>query len=326
MNLRVFFLLILSLAGGCSHGPDQGRGDGQFYSYVDPQGNLVTVKRSPEEGGDAERSETNANAPSDDGARSPDGESGGDDEERYQTTEEVDKELEERQRDRFISYVGPDGEVITRPLDLVAEREAEQKQPESFERLDPSTQYLETVSRVPVDCCDRFLDLAVDLEPGAEKRLRFDRPVGWIRLDQAHPAITVKPSAAARRLVLRSFVHDGQYLSPRMLVLDSSGQPVLKVDNLFTRRYPETWRRYGYFEGELRLKSDHAFVVFYLPYGRYTDDEVVKLPGAGGVVEDGTRPALTGELVVRGYRAAPVEGTNSGAGGQTSCPDGVECR
>lgn len=299
MMLRFSLLIPLMLLTACGTRPDAGAGKGKMYSYVDAQGNLVTVERPAGKAGRGKSpagKQSSADMPGEVEAAASEA-----DEESYQTAEEVEKKVEAYHRDRFVSYVGPDGEVINRPLDLVAEREARAAQPAPYEEVDTSEQYIETISRVPADCCRHALEQAVSLAPGNEKELRFGPGEGVsIRLDQPRPAVLLKLDPALGSLVLKSFVHSEAYLSPRLLMLDASGLPVLKVDNLFTRRYAENWHRFGYFEGELPLEAGHAWAVLYLPYGIREEDRIFTDDSLEGVVEDGARPALEGELVVGG--------------------------
>lgn len=326
MTHRLLLLCLVLLVTGCSQNPARD-GDGKLYSYVDAQGNLVTVQKpageaEPKEEPEGQQMQPEAGAQESRDQKMPGGSAGAGvpADEPWQTPEEVEKKLEEQERDRFVSYVGPEGEVINRPLDLVAEREALERRPAPFEEVDGTGEYIETVSRIPADCCAHTLEQASKLEAGAEQQLGFaPGETTWIRLDQPRPARVLALTAKTGRLELRSFIHDDAYLSPRLLLLDEKGIPVLKVDNIFTRRYPENWHRFGYFQGELPLSAGHAYVVVFLPYGRWDDGRVLDDGSLDGVSEGGARAALRGELVVRaraGKRETP--------GGEPSAADAAQ--
>lgn len=58
------------------------------------------------------------------------------------------------------------------------------------------------------------------------------------------------------------------------------------VDQPFSRRYPETWYRYGYLQGTLEKDQGQHYLVVFLPY----------LQGRDGT--DGLKLVTEGELVL----------------------------
>lgn len=328
--LRLIPLAALLLLAACQSTP-RGENEDRFYSYVDAQGNLVTVEREADE-----QAETDDSEPEDGGSQqesdrtiqeratedSPD--AGNRDfmevrPENYQTPGEAEErmreEVNEDETDRFVSYRGPEGEIITRPLNMKAEREAAEQREKArgpeFERLPEGKRYKESTSRVPADCCRHLISDVPEIEEGSNFSLRFssDRSV---HLDAKRPARVLRLGSGVGALEIQSYIRDRGYLAPRLLMLDEEGMPVLKVNSLFTRHYSETWARYGYMDGWVERGSrDFAYVLFYLPYARVSDQGLELDPD----VADGTgeyRRALTGELAVTGQ----IQRTRAGEDGE----------
>ena len=94
-------------------------GQGEFYVYTDAQGNLVTIEKPV--------SEQAAEVAKEDSVETVDT-SGADllsaPLEDYRPSEEIDQELAAKERDRFITYVDESGQLVSRPVDMVAEKEA----------------------------------------------------------------------------------------------------------------------------------------------------------------------------------------------------------
>jgi hypothetical protein len=292
MRNQITVLFLTLVLAACQSGRD----DDRFYSYVDAQGNLVTIENDPS-ASDSPPGEGEPPA-----GKRLDGES-------YQTTDQVEAKLEELERDRFVTWLGPDGEVVRRPLDPVAEREAAENRPEEFTAAPQPAGYIETMTRVPADCCAYLIDSAGALALGEAERIAFtaDR-IQWLALDESRPAVTLELDGEIGALQLQSFIRDGRWVMPGIMFLDEDGVPVLVVDKAFTRHYPETWFRYGYMESRLRRETDFAYMVLFLPYAGRDEDRILlhQTEPRGG---DDFELALDGELLVTGrprnFMAAP---------------------
>ena len=319
---RLSSLVAVLLLAACQSTP-RGDNEDRFYSYVDAQGNLVTVEREAGEQAQRDNNER-GDAPEDGGSQQEsnktiqeratgDGSGAGNKDfmdvrpENYQSTGEarqrMREEVNENEKDRFVSYRGPEGEMITRPLNMKAEREAaERREKENrpeFERLPEGERYKEGTSRVPADCCRHLTEGAPVLKADTNFRLDFDT-ARVVRLDAERPARALRLGPGVGPLEVQSYIRDQGYLAPRLLMLDKEGMPVLQVNSLFTRYYAETWARYGYMDGWVERGSrDFAYVVFYLPYARVGDDGMEldpEAPEGGG----DHRRSLKGELGVTG--------------------------
>src|SRR5690606_6545065 len=153
---------------------------------------------------------------------------------------------------------------------------------------------------IPADCCSGLLAHAEKLKPGQEKSLAFaNGEYGWVKLEANHPAHIYSLDDKARRLAIKSFKKKGSYLHPYLLFLDKRGTPILAVNNLFQRRYPETWYRYGYVEGSLLAPADASYVVVYLSYETGSRETgMVPLADPALVPEPDATPAAHGELTL----------------------------
>lgn len=330
--LRLTSLAALLLLTACQSSP-RGENEDRFYSYVDAQGNLVTVEADSEgetgkNGGksrDGQQTEElqQAEQTIQERATGDSPEAGNKDfmevsSENYQTPGEAEErmreEVEEDETDRFVSYRGPEGEVITRPLNMKAEREAaEQRKNErapEFERLPEGERYKEGTSRVPADCCRHLISGVLELEEGSNFNLRF-RSDRVVHLGVKRPARVLRLGPGVGAVEVQSYIRDQGYLAPRLLMLNEEGMPVLKVNSLFTRNYPETWARYGYMDGWVERSREFAYVVFYLPYARVGEGGLELDSGASEAGGDHRR-AVTGELAVTGR----VQRTRAGQDGE----------
>ncbi len=187
--LVVTFCLFLS---ACQSTP----GQGEFYVYTDAQGNLVTIEKPVSEQAAEEAKEDSVETVDTSGAdllSAP--------LEDYRPSEEIDQELAAKERDRFITYVDESGQLVSRPVDMVAEKEAKK-------RVEPD-----------------YAEL-----PGGDGLLLIDQP--------------------------------------------------------FSRKYPETWYRYGYLQGTLPHESGQRHLVVFLPYFQEQSST------------DGLQAVLKGELLL----------------------------
>ena len=220
---RLAYLVALFLLVACQSTP-RGDSEKRFYSYVDAQGNLVTVERDGDEQVQRDGSERR-DAPQDGSSqqeqdetiqeRATEDSSGAGNKdfmdvrpENYQSTGEarqrMREEINENEKDRFVTYRGPEGEMITRPLNMKAEREAaERREKENrpeFERLPEGERYKEGTSRVPADCCRHLTEGARVLKADTNFRLDFDT-ARVVRLDVERPARALRlgPGVGAHR-------------------------------------------------------------------------------------------------------------------------------
>ncbi|MDX5327563.1 MAG: hypothetical protein LPK06_02070, partial [Marinobacter sp.] len=144
--IRFVLIGLLALIASCASDRPS---SGGFYSYVDAQGNLITVPREAAAPPEAERrpAEAAGEAQSLDPAEL-------EQQSEYATDEEVQARLEKRERDRFVSYVDASGYRVTEPVDVVAAREAEAAAPKGYEVLKPGgAGFIERVEGVPERCC-----------------------------------------------------------------------------------------------------------------------------------------------------------------------------
>lgn len=329
MNLfRIQCTLLVAgciLFSGCTSNEAvrQGTDDG-FYSYVDAQGNLVTIAAPVSEAplADEAASKDVATAsgalpPSTeraDGAGTVDaaaGESAGS-VGTYEDSEAVEQRLAEQDNQRFISYPGFDGQLVTEELskeEMVAARQEVDRGFVELQRQQQASGYLETAMAVPANCCLALLAEASDLVVDRTYALDFRQQVDLISVFPAH-VMTLFDGPA--ELTLRSFIRQGYYAHPAALFLDESGVPVLHVDNIFQRKFTETWYRFAYLEGTVDVPEAARYVVFYLGY---LDEEgaVMAVPMAPqpAAVDAGSALAREGEVVVRGRRVVKGGATTS---------------
>ncbi|MCG8393411.1 MAG: MalM family protein [Pseudomonadales bacterium] len=274
---KTALLLIALVIAGCQGRPDSGG----FYVYTDAQGNLVTLDRPPQ------AEQESRSRPESTGSQNSAAEAVESDDtvEQYRPSDEVDAELEARERDRFITYVDETGQLVSRPVDMVEAKEATASREPGYSQA-PSAGYLETYRALRADCCRHLLEQAEELESGSERVVSFGSDSQVMVGDTPYRAVALAPASGADTITLRAFIRKQGYLAVELLWLDEKGEPVLLVDQPFSRRYPETWYRYGYLEGTLQREAGQRYLVVFLPY---TENQ----PGT-----DGLTRMTSGELVL----------------------------
>jgi len=268
MHKFAFSMLVFLSLAACQSTP----GQGEFYVYTDAQGNLVTIEK-PEEQKPAE----------------PPGEaerfSLGEPIEDYRPSEEIDQELEEKERDRFITYVDESGQLVSRPVDMVAEKEAQSSVEPDYAEVSGG-EFLETYRTIRQDCCQHLLEEAAELDAGAEMLITFDQDSPVMLGDEPLKAKALKLAEDVSTLDLKAFIRKQDYVAAQLLWLDEEGRPLLLIDQPFSRKYPETWYRYGYLQGTLPRESGQRHLVVFLPY-------LQEQPST-----DGLQAVLKGELLL----------------------------
>ena len=299
--IGLFCLLILS---ACAQRGGSGADDGRFYSYVDAQGQLVTVERPLA----AEDAQQEANPPVAEpadavlpaAAWAVDAEGQG-----YRAAEEVEAELAERERQRFVTYVDEDGQIQRQEYDREQAREAMANRPRGWQSLDGPVagNFVESVRAVPANCCLAVATSALELEAGREFRVSFaGQQSGTVALDeQQFPATAFALPPGASVLTVRTYARpDKPYLHPQALFLGQDRVPVLLVDNLFQRWFEPTWYHYGYLEGQVEVPEGGAWLVLFLSYA---PGGQLQAPAPGTVLEytrlDDAPLGKTGDMTVR---------------------------
>lgn len=268
VHKSAFLILICLFLAACQGRP----GQGELYVYTDAQGNLVALEQPAEKKPD----ET---------VRKSDRSSPGEPLEDYRPSDEIDQELEEKERDRFISYVDESGQLVSRPVDMVAERDAQHNAEPDFAAV-PGNGFLETYRTIRQDCCRHLLEEAVELAAGEEMLITFDRDSPVMLGDAPLKAMALKLAEEVSILDLKAFIRKQDYVAAQLVWLDEAGTPVLLIDQPFSRKYPETWYRYGYLQGTLPRESGQRHLVVFLPY-------LQEQPST-----DGLRAVLKGELLL----------------------------
>jgi len=203
----------------------------------------------------------------------------------YRPSEEIDQELEDKERDRFITYVDESGQLTSRPVDMVAEREAlDRVEPEYAEVAESG--FLETYRTIRQDCCQHLLEEAVELAPGAEILVTFDQDSPVMLGDEPLKAMALTLNKNVTTLDLKAFIRKQDYVAAQLLWLDEAGRPLLLIDQPFSRKYPETWYRYGYLQGTLPREPGQRHLVVFLPYLQEQSST------------DGLQAVLKGELLL----------------------------
>lgn len=259
--------LSLSLAA-CQSRP----GQGELYVYTDAQGNLVSIekpesKKTSDLAGKAER-------------LSP-----GELLEDYRPSEEIDQELQEKERDRFITYVDESGQLVSRPVDMVAEKEAQSSVEPDYAEVSGG-EFLETYRTIRQDCCMHLMEEAIELSSGAEMLITFGQDSPVMLSDEPFKAVALKLAEDVSTLDLKAFIRKQDYVAAQLLWLDEEGRPLLLIDQPFSRKYPETWYRYGYLQGTLPRESGQRHLLVFLPY-------LQEQPST-----DGLQAVLKGELLL----------------------------
>ena len=272
--LVMTFCLFLS---ACQNSP----GQGEFYVYTDAQGNLVTIEKPVSEQAAEEAKEDSVETVDTSGAdllSAP--------LEDYRPSEEIDQELAAKERDRFITYVDESGQLVSRPVDMVAEKEAKNRVEPDYAELSGGDGFLETYRTIRQDCCLHLLDESETLGAGQEMLISFgpDSPV--LLGDQPFKAKALKLAENVNSLDLKAFIRKKDYVAAQLLWLDEQGRPLLLIDQPFSRKYPETWYRYGYLQGTFPRESGQRHLVVFLPYQQ-------EQPST-----DGLQAVLNGELLL----------------------------
>ena len=274
------FALVVALClllSACQSSP----GQGEFYVYTDAQGNLVTIEKPVSEQAAKEAKEDSVETVDTSGAdllSAP--------LEDYRPSEEIDQELAAKERDRFITYVDESGQLVSRPVDMVAEKEAKKRVEPDYAELPGGDGFLETYRTIRQDCCLHLLDETETLGAGQETLITFgpDSPV--LLGDQPFKAKALKLAENVNSLDLKAFIRKKDYVAAQLLWLDEQGRPLLLVDQPFSRKYPETWYRYGYLQGTFPRESGQRHLVVFLPYQK-------EQPST-----DGLQAVLNGELLL----------------------------
>ena len=268
MQKYLFLYALILLLAACQGQP----GQGDLYVYTDAQGNLVTIEK-----------------PEDKKLIEADGSTGGlslgEPLEDYRPSEEIDQELEDKERDRFITYVDESGQLTSRPVDMVAEKEALSKVEPEYSEVAESG-FLETYRTIRQDCCQHLLEEAVELAPGTETLISFDQDSPVMLGDEPLKAMVLTVNKNVTTLELKAFIRKQDYVAAQLLWLDEAGRPLLLIDQPFSRKYPETWYRYGYLQGTLPHESGQRHLVVFLPYLQEQSST------------DGLQAVLKGELLL----------------------------
>lgn len=279
---RVCLFLMLVALVGCQSRP----GQGELYVYTDAQGNLVTLEGS--QGGDSGNGDNNAGTPAaavkEETLTDPVNEAN------YRSSQQVDAEQEQKQRDRFITYQDSTGQLVSKPLDMKAEKDAAASKGPRFETLGEQP-FLDTYRALRKDCCQHLLEDATPVSKDQEVLVSLDESAPVLAGEQPLRAMALKLAPGVERLDIKAFIRRGGYLAAQLLWLDDDARPALLVDQPYQRRYPETWYRYGYLEGTLPREAGHSYLVVFLPY-------LTAKPAT-----DGLTARLSGELVVTGQGA-----------------------
>lgn len=317
MNSRLLSVVLsLCAVTACSSSPSDDNAG--FYTWVDAQGNLVTVERedassadtAPEAGTSQDKSGVSPETP----APLPSVESrqdivtadnpmalwqAGDD--AYISDQEVEERLAARDRERFVSYPEEDGRVVTHALDMKAVKEASAMRDPGYETLAPDGgEYVAGSIALRADCCTQALEKAVELKSGEEFRLVFaGKAVSAVEMDAIRPAMAFHLMHGVTRIEIQSWLREQGYLHPRLLFLDQKREPLLLVDYPFSRRYPETFFAWPSLFGDIPVPAGAVWLAIYLPYATIEDGRAFlsgeTIPGS----EPGMSLKLQGDAVVR---------------------------
>ncbi len=315
---KALWILITALAAGCAT-HDRG---GHLYSYPDADGRIVVLERPAESPQPQSRdvlTDLGTEHTALPAAAEPRPKTDSRlyrqvpndlaDDEAADISLDIDdatlERLQANERDRFITYYDVEGRLVREPVDLVAAREYRASHKE-YEDIAPGvTQtddflqagYIQTVTPVTLECCQNAFDEAVLLGKGEELVFSFQQKSGPEVLTPQGPrrAVFVKLAPELATVEVQSFKLREGYLHPFVLLLDAQAMPAELINNVFTRRYKETWARYGHLEGTISVDKRLLFMVFYIPY-----EDTQGARAAGILPEPGTLPAVTGQLVLKG--------------------------
>ncbi len=278
-------LMTLAALVGCQGAVPTDDPSGGLYVYTDAQGNLVTMQRQsdaqPATPQPVKPETATSNQKTEEKQRVSQ-----DNLEDYRPSQEVDEELAKRENERFVTYIDETGQLVSRPVDMGAERAAAEAAPPGYESL-PRAGFLETYRPLRADCCLHMLEDAQELEPGSEHLIRFDEDSHEIRGEAAYHAQAYVVGAGVQQVSLSAFIDNDGYMAVELIWLNADGTPVMLIDQPFSRRYPETWYRYGYLQGTLQAEPGQQYLVVFLPYFE-------KQPGT-----DGLQQVTEGELVLK---------------------------
>lgn len=283
--MRNFLALALAAAlAGCQGSTPVDQGGSGLYVYTDAQGNLVTLERPAEPAANEPASLTSTTFNQKEGERAALTE---EDLEDYRPSSEVDEELAKRENQRFVTYVDETGQLVSREINMGAERAAIAAAPDKFEALTPND-FMETYRAIRADCCAHLLDGAKALKAGDESMVVFDGEAQTMVGDEAYRVNVYRMDASLRGITLNAFVKGSGYLAVEVLLLNAEGIPVMLVDQPFSRKYPETWYRYGYLQGTVAKEEGQQYLAVFLPYFE-------PRPGTDGLLQ-----VTQGELVIKG--------------------------
>jgi hypothetical protein len=168
---------------------------------------------------------------------------------------------------------------------MVAEKEALSKVEPEYSEVAESG-FLETYRTIRQDCCQHLLEEAVELAPGTETLISFDQDSPVMLGDEPLKAMALTVNKNVTTLELKAFIRKQDYVAAQLLWLDEAGRPLLLIDQPFSRKYPETWYRYGYLQGTLPHESGQRHLVVFLPYFQEQSST------------DGLQAVLKGELLL----------------------------
>lgn len=322
-----FFCWLLFVNIGCSNAS---AGRGGFYSYVDAQGNAVTVSAPANvaednksddtdkhaqtsvdvEGDEEAASEVNntlsdvaAKPPEISYASSPD-ELWAQDDEGYVTSDDFEREAKRKQQERFVSYPDEAGRLVTREVDMLAAKQASEVRKEvahdQGEDVLPDVGAVTSWTTINSDCCQSVLVAAAALTDGDEKTVNvMTRPRGSIVVDQQHPATAFRLDSSLQFLQLQSWKKKG-YLYPQALFLDANGIPMSRVAQIFTRKKEQTWAAQPYLIGEIPIEPGATWLVLFLDYAQVEGSGKISQNQDYLMFDDFEVPlVLRGELVIR---------------------------
>lgn len=307
-----------------------------FYSYVDAQGNIVTVSREnsvdseasfkEEQGAPAGESKEGSqesviaeehasqdealdvSAPKD--AVPPPRQASNPDElwsmsdESYVTSDEFENESERKERERFVSYPDETGRLVTHPVDMAAAKkaseEAEAGALDLGENVLPEVGAVTRWSTINADCCQNVLTKKRTLSDGDAKPVNImAKPRESIFVENHRPGKAFLLDPSVKLIQLQSWDKKG-YLYPQALFLDENGIPLSRVVQIFTRTKAQTWASQAYLVGEIPMEPGAKWLVLFLDYAQTAPDGTVSQNKINLKYEDMDMPlTLRGELVVR---------------------------
>lgn len=289
--LKYCLTLSLLLLAGCQ---TAGNNDRQFYSYTDSQGNLVTVQASKKS--DPGSGEANTSAQ----ARPSPGKSGNngrpatapvqlatDDLSQYRSSDDIDKEIREKESNRFVTYIDEKGQVVRQTVDMSAPEHAKKSNDVDYRAFRARHDFQEGYRSIRADCCLNVLEKATPLSTTKQQTVVFDDKSRALLSDKHYMAKAFLVADNVTAVVVRSYIQKNAYIAAQMLWLDAHGRPLMLVDQPFTRRYPETWMRYGYLQGTIPRNAGQKYLLVFLQYNKIH------------ALTEGLEAGLHGDLVVR---------------------------